>query len=38
MPWVGSVTGLAKNPGEIAGNKNVTRRLIKLADKITELV
>jgi multimeric flavodoxin WrbA len=38
MPWVGSVTGLAKNPGEIAGNKNVTRRLIKLADKITALV
>ena len=38
MPWVGSVTGLAKNPGAIAGNKNVTRRLIKLADKITALV
>ena len=38
MPWVGSVTGLAKDPGEIAGNKNVARRLIKLADKITELV
>jgi multimeric flavodoxin WrbA len=38
MPWVGSVTVLAKNPGEIAGNKNVTRRLIKLADKITALV
>jgi len=38
MPWVGSVTGLAKDPGEIAGNKNVARRLIKLADKITALV
>ena len=37
MPWVGSVTGLAKNPGEIAANKSVTRRLLKLADKITAL-
>ena len=36
MLWVGSVTGLAKNPGEIAQNKSVTRRLLKLADKITE--
>ena len=35
MLWVGSVTGLAKNPGEIAKNKSVTRRLLKLADKIT---
>ena len=38
MPWVGSVTGLAKNPGEIATNKSVTRRLVKLADKITSAV
>jgi multimeric flavodoxin WrbA len=38
MPWVGSVTGLAKNPGEIATNKSVTRRLLKLADKITRSV
>ncbi len=37
MPWVGSVTGLAKTPGEIAQNKAVTRRLQKLADKITGL-
>jgi multimeric flavodoxin WrbA len=37
MHWVGSVTGLAKNPGEIAANKNITRRLFKLADKITTL-
>jgi multimeric flavodoxin WrbA len=37
MPWVGSVTGLAKNPGEIAQNKSVTHRLLKLADKITNL-
>ena len=37
MRWVGSVTGLAKNPGDIAKDKNVTRRLIKLADKITAL-
>ena len=35
MQWVGSVTGLAKYPGEIAQNKAVTQRLIKLADKIT---
>ena len=35
MPWVGSVTGLAKMPAEIAHNKSVTRRLLKLADKIT---
>ena len=35
MPWVGSVTGLAKNPGDIAADKAVTRRLVKLADKIT---
>ena len=38
MLWVGSVTGLAKNPGEIATNKSVTRRLLKLADKITRSV
>ena len=36
MLWVGSVTGLAKNPGEIAKNRNVTRRLQKLADKIND--
>ena len=35
MPWVGSVTGLAKNPGDIAQDKSVTRRLLKLADKIS---
>lgn len=38
MPWIGSVTGLAKNPGEISQNKAVSRRLLKLADKITEYV
>jgi Zn-dependent membrane protease YugP len=38
MPWVGSVTGLAKNPGDIAKNEDVTRRLLKLADKITRSV
>ena len=37
MKWVGSVTGLAKNPGDIANDKNVTRRLLKLADKITDI-
>ena len=35
MPWVGSATGLAHTAGEIALDKAVTRRLIKLADKIT---
>jgi len=34
MVWVGAVTGLAKNPGDIAQDKSVARRLIKLADKI----
>jgi multimeric flavodoxin WrbA len=37
MPWVGSVIGLAKAPGEIAKDKSVARRLLKLADKITDL-
>jgi multimeric flavodoxin WrbA len=37
MPWVGSVTGLAKTPGQIAQDKSVTHRLLKLADKITSL-
>jgi hypothetical protein len=37
MKWVGSVSGLAKNPGDIANDKNVTRRLLKLADKITDI-
>ena len=35
MEWVGAVTGLAKNPEDIAQDKSVGRRLIKLADKIT---
>jgi len=38
MKWVGSVTGLAKNPGDIASDKSVTQRLLKLADKITDIV
>jgi multimeric flavodoxin WrbA len=37
MKWVGSVTGLAKNPGDIAKDKSVMRRLLKLADKITDI-
>jgi multimeric flavodoxin WrbA len=37
MPWLGSVTGLAKNAGEIAQEKAVTHRLLKLADKIMDL-
>jgi multimeric flavodoxin WrbA len=38
MPWVGSVTSLAKGPGDIAKDKNVTRRLLKLADNIIRSV
>ena len=37
MKWLGSVTGLAKNPGDIAKDKSVMRRLLKLADKITDI-
>jgi multimeric flavodoxin WrbA len=37
MKWVGSVTGLAKNPGDISKDKNVSRRLVKLADKIIDV-
>jgi multimeric flavodoxin WrbA len=34
MQWVGSVTVLAKTPGEAALNKNLGRRLHELAEKI----
>jgi len=34
MYWVGSVTALAKNPGEVARNKNLKRRLNRLAQKL----
>lgn len=34
MQWVGAVTGLAKMPGEIANDKKITRRLLRLGDKI----
>jgi len=34
MQWIGSVTVLAKTPGEAALNKNLKRRLIRLARKI----
>ncbi len=34
MRWVGSVTGLAKGPGEIAGNKRVRKRIDRLAVKL----
>ena len=34
MRWVGSVTALAKNPGEVARNKNLKRRLNRLAQKL----
>lgn len=36
MQWMGSVTALAKEPGEVAGNKNVSRRLKRLARKLLE--
>jgi multimeric flavodoxin WrbA len=35
MRWVGSVTGLAKLPGEISKDENVRIQLLKLANKIT---
>ncbi len=34
MPWVGSVTALAKNPGDAAKDKNLARRLDRLAQKL----
>ena len=34
MHWVGSVTALAKNPGEVALNKNLKRRLNRLAQRL----
>ena len=34
MRWVGSVTALAKNPGEVSRNKNLKRRLNRLAQKL----
>jgi multimeric flavodoxin WrbA len=34
MHWVGSVTALAKTPGEVAQNKNLGRRLKWLAQKL----
>jgi multimeric flavodoxin WrbA len=34
MRWVGSVTALAKTPGDAARNKNLERRLKRLAQKL----
>ena len=34
MRWAGSVTALAKTPGEAARNKNLERRLKRLAQKL----
>jgi multimeric flavodoxin WrbA len=34
MRWVGSVTALAKNPGDAARNKTLKRRLNRLAQKL----
>jgi multimeric flavodoxin WrbA len=34
MRWAGSVTALAKNPGDAARNKNLKRRLKQLAQKL----
>jgi multimeric flavodoxin WrbA len=34
MRWVGSVTALAKNPGEVALNKNLKRRIKRLAQRL----
>jgi multimeric flavodoxin WrbA len=34
MRWVGGVTALAKNPGDVARNKGLARRLERLAGRI----
>jgi multimeric flavodoxin WrbA len=34
MRWVGSVTALAKTAGEVAGNKDLARRLKRLAQRL----
>jgi multimeric flavodoxin WrbA len=34
MRWVGSVTALAKNPGDATRNKNLKRRLNRLAQRL----
>jgi len=34
MGWVGSVTALAKTPGEVAQDKNIRRRLKRLAQRL----
>ncbi len=34
MRWVGSVTALAKTPGEVSLNKNLRRRLKRLAQRL----
>ena len=34
MQWIGSVTALAKTPGEVAKDKQVERRLARLAARI----
>jgi len=36
MPWTGSVMALAKVPGEVARNKNIEQRLIRLAKKLIQ--
>jgi hypothetical protein len=37
MRWAGSVTTLAKDPGDAARNKNLKRRLTRLAQKLMVL-
>jgi multimeric flavodoxin WrbA len=34
MEWIGGVSALAKLPGEIAGDKNTERKLIRLAHRL----
>ncbi len=36
MPWIGSVTTLAKNPGDAARDKDLERRLKRLAIKLVQ--
>ncbi len=38
MQWVGSVTALAKNPGEVATHENIERQLKDLVEKVVRMI
>jgi hypothetical protein len=38
MKWAGSVTVLAKNPGDLADNPDIDRKLKKLSGKIVSMI